>query len=98
MAKKGTVPLVLAKKAQSGAETRGLSPFLATASYSAAGSWKARLGMPIRKVLLCHNYYQQPGGEDSSFDAEAGLLEAHGHEVLRFTRHNDAIVAWAAWT
>jgi glycosyltransferase involved in cell wall biosynthesis len=43
------------------------------------------------KVLLCHNYYQQPGGEDQSFAAEARLLEAHGHDVLRFTLHNDCI-------
>jgi glycosyltransferase involved in cell wall biosynthesis len=43
------------------------------------------------KVLLCHNYYQQPGGEDQSFAAEARLLEAHGHDVLRFTLHNDSI-------
>ena len=43
------------------------------------------------KILFCHNYYQQPGGEDQSFAAEASLLESHGHQVLRFTRHNDAI-------
>lgn len=42
-------------------------------------------------VLLCHNYYQQRGGEDLSFEAEARLLEAKGHEVRRFTLHNDAI-------
>ncbi|MFO7973168.1 MAG: glycosyltransferase [Planctomycetota bacterium] len=53
------------------------------------------------KVLLCHNYYQQPGGEDRSFAAEADLFESRGHEVVRFTLHNDAInrmqhreVAW----
>lgn len=43
------------------------------------------------KILLCHNYYQQPGGEDQSFAAEARLLESHGHTVLRYTLHNDAI-------
>jgi glycosyltransferase involved in cell wall biosynthesis len=43
------------------------------------------------KIILCHNYYQQPGGEDESFAAEARLLEAHGHEVHRCTLHNDAI-------
>src|SRR5262249_39075649 len=43
------------------------------------------------KVLLCHNFYQQQGGEDLSFAAEAQLLESRGHEVLRFTRHNDAV-------
>jgi glycosyltransferase involved in cell wall biosynthesis len=43
------------------------------------------------KVLLCHNYYQHAGGEDEVFAAEGALLEAHGHEVIRFTRHNDDI-------
>lgn len=43
------------------------------------------------KLLLCHNYYQHRGGEDESFEAEADLLEAHGHEVIRYTLHNDVI-------
>ncbi len=43
------------------------------------------------KVLLCHNYYQEPGGEDQVFDAEGWLLESRGHDVVRFTLHNDAI-------
>jgi len=43
------------------------------------------------QVLLCHNHYQQPGGEDQSFDDEARLLESRGHPVTRFTVHNDAI-------
>ena len=43
------------------------------------------------KILLCHNYYQQPGGEDHSFAAEASLLESHGHEVVRYTVHNNSI-------
>ena len=43
------------------------------------------------KVLFCHNFYQQPGGEDLCFAAEASLFEAHGHQVLRFTRHNNEI-------
>jgi hypothetical protein len=43
------------------------------------------------KILMLHNFYQQPGGEDESFVAEAEVLEWHGHEVIRYTRHNDAI-------
>lgn len=43
------------------------------------------------KLVLCHNYYQQPGGEDQSFAAEARLLEANGHQVVPLTLHNDAI-------
>lgn len=43
------------------------------------------------RVLMLHNHYQQPGGEDACFAAEASLLEAHGHEVDRFTLHNDTV-------
>ncbi len=42
-------------------------------------------------MLLLHNRYQQPGGEDQVFAAEGNLLEAHGHQVLRYTRHNDQV-------
>jgi glycosyltransferase involved in cell wall biosynthesis len=49
------------------------------------------------KVLLCHNFYQQAGGEDQSFAAEAALLETHGHDVVRFTLHNDAIDRMSRW-
>lgn len=49
------------------------------------------------KILLCHNFYQQPGGEDQSFAAEARLLEQHGHDVVRFTRHNDSIDGMSRW-
>ena len=44
------------------------------------------------KVLACHNYYQQPGGEDECFHIETNLLESEGHEVVRYTRHNDDIM------
>jgi glycosyltransferase involved in cell wall biosynthesis len=43
------------------------------------------------RILLCHGYYQQRGGEDQSFEAEANLLEARGNVVLRYTLHNDEI-------
>jgi glycosyltransferase involved in cell wall biosynthesis len=43
------------------------------------------------KVLLVHNFYQQPGGEDQVFEAEGALLERHGHQVVRYTVHNDEI-------
>lgn len=46
---------------------------------------------PSLKILFCHNFYQQPGGEDLCFAAEAFLLEAHGHHVVRFSRYNDEI-------
>ena len=43
------------------------------------------------KVLLVHNYYQQPGGEDQVFASEGELLETHGHSVVRYTAHNDKV-------
>ena len=43
------------------------------------------------KCLMVHNSYQQAGGEDRVFEAEAALLESFGHEVVRFTMHNDQI-------
>jgi len=43
------------------------------------------------KFLLCHNFYQQFGGEDQSFFDDVSLLRSRGHEVVEFTRHNDAI-------
>lgn len=44
------------------------------------------------KVLLLHNYYQQPGGEDQVFASEAGLLRAYGHRIEQFVVRNHLIV------
>jgi glycosyltransferase involved in cell wall biosynthesis len=49
------------------------------------------MGGDAMKVLLCHNFYQQRGGEDQVFADEGLLLESHGHQVVRYTRHNDDI-------
>lgn len=43
------------------------------------------------KILVAHNYYQQPGGEDQVFVAESSLLESFGHQVIHYTAHNDQI-------
>ncbi len=43
------------------------------------------------RILLGHNYYQQSGGEDNVFAAEASMMESHGHEVIRYTRHNNEL-------
>lgn len=45
------------------------------------------------KILLAHNYYQQPGGEDLVYEAEADLLERRGHAVVRFSVNNDDLQA-----
>jgi len=43
------------------------------------------------KLLLVHNSYRQPGGEDQVFASELELLATHGHDVVRYTAHNDAV-------
>jgi len=42
-------------------------------------------------ILSLHNYYQQPGGEDQVFAAEASLLREKGHQVAHYTLGNDQI-------
>lgn len=41
------------------------------------------------RVLMLHNFYRSPGGEDTCFFAESELLRARGHEVHTITAHND---------
>ncbi len=43
------------------------------------------------KILIAHNSYQQPGGEDIVASAEAELLREHGHQVVWYRRHNDEL-------
>jgi glycosyltransferase involved in cell wall biosynthesis len=40
------------------------------------------------KVLIVHNAYQNPGGEDVVFDQERRLLEREGHRVSVYRRSN----------
>ena len=47
-------------------------------------------------AVLVHERYRQPGGEDVAFEADAALLEAAGHRVVRFERHHDQIDAMGA--
>jgi glycosyltransferase involved in cell wall biosynthesis len=47
--------------------------------------------MPNLTVLMAHNFYRQPGGEDRVFESETALLQRNGHEVLRHEDHNDHI-------
>jgi glycosyltransferase involved in cell wall biosynthesis len=44
------------------------------------------------KVLLCHTYYTQRGGEDRSFEEERELIIANGHRVIEYVRRNDELV------
>ena len=43
------------------------------------------------RVLIVHNYYQIPGGEDTVVANEKRLLESHGHEVFLYTRSNEEL-------
>jgi glycosyltransferase involved in cell wall biosynthesis len=43
------------------------------------------------RILAVHNFYQQPGGEDAVFFTETQLLKERGHEVQRYTQHNDRL-------
>lgn len=47
--------------------------------------------MRKQKVLIVHNYYQIPGGEDTVVENEKNMLLENGHEVVLYTRHNDEI-------
>ena len=47
--------------------------------------------MPLEAILSIHNRYQQPGGEDRVFAAEAALLENRGHRIARYTDSNERI-------
>lgn len=49
------------------------------------------------KILLVHEFYQSPGGEDEVFDREKKLLLAAGHEVIEYVRHNSEIEDYGWW-
>ena len=50
-----------------------------------------------QKILLVHNYYKIPGGEDIAVASEKLLLEQHGHEVLLYSRSNQELDSFPAW-
>lgn len=39
-------------------------------------------------ILIVHNYYKLPGGEDTVVQSEKNLLESRGHKVVLYTRSN----------
>jgi glycosyltransferase involved in cell wall biosynthesis len=43
------------------------------------------------RILLVHNFYRQPGGEDTVVYAEKAQLEASGHQVYPYFIYNDSI-------
>lgn len=41
-----------------------------------------------QNILIVHNYYQIPGGEDTVVANEKKMLEEHGHKVILYSRSN----------
>ena len=41
-----------------------------------------------QNILIVHNYYQIPGGEDTVVSNEKKMLEEHGHKVILYSRNN----------
>ena len=52
-------------------------------------------GIDLR-ILVAHNFYQQPGGEDQCVAAEVAMLKAHGHSVIEYYLRNDEISGMAS--
>jgi glycosyltransferase involved in cell wall biosynthesis len=46
---------------------------------------------PLVKILIAHNRYQQPGGEDAVVAQEVAMLARRGHEVELLAVDNDSI-------
>lgn len=44
-----------------------------------------------KRILIVHNYYQIPGGEDTVVTNEKGMLEDHEHKVFLYTRNNSEL-------
>lgn len=44
--------------------------------------------MNKENILMVHNYYQIPGGEDTVVENEKRMLEEKGHKVILYTRNN----------
>ena len=44
--------------------------------------------MKLHRILVVHNRYQAPGGEDAVVDDEIALLRERGHAVEAYLRDN----------
>lgn len=47
------------------------------------------------KILQIHNFYQTFGGEDMVVSLEKELLEAKGHKIVQYIRHNEEIKGYS---
>ncbi|MBU2892239.1 glycosyltransferase [Colwellia sp. D2M02] len=48
----------------------------------------------VMRILFCHNYYQQGGGEDVALENEMALLKKQGHDVQLYSVSNRQIVSF----
>lgn len=48
-------------------------------------------------ILIVHNRYQIPGGEDVVALGEQKMLQAHGHKVLTYSRDNGELAGFSFW-
>lgn len=62
------------------------------AEQSAAPSGRQRC-----RVLIIHNRYRQPGGEDVVAEMQARLLREKGHEVFLLEKNNREIDGYSLW-
>lgn len=44
-----------------------------------------------KSILIVHNYYKIPGGEDTVVANEVEMLREHGHNVFQYTRNNSEL-------
>ncbi|MDW8201301.1 MAG: glycosyltransferase family 4 protein [Cyanobacteriota bacterium SKYGB_h_bin112] len=51
----------------------------------------------LPRILMLHNRYQFPGGEDASMEAEVELLRQAGHDVVVMEQHNNTIEGMSRW-
>lgn len=47
--------------------------------------------MEKENILIVHNYYQLPGGEDTVVKNEKEMLESNGHKVTLYSRNNSEL-------
>ena len=47
------------------------------------------------KIIIVHNHYRQPGGEDVVFEQERELLRRNGHEVQVYCRSNRDVESYS---
>ena len=50
--------------------------------------------MMKENVLIVHNYYQMPGGEDTVVANEKKMLEENGHKVVMYSKNNSELSSY----